>query len=567
MAGPELLEHAAAALAGVAPLERLRDLAHALDRARAVLAGPDGRRWDALAFLDRATRQHPARASELVDDYLALAARCEPDVASAPDDAFLTALLEAPGVSAGRLRPLVARLLRQRLADAGAPWPDQRALRDADRPLHALLRLGHVADPAIEAALTRLRAAALGAMATPADAAPAGPFLVSLAMHCFLTEYAFLVTDDEAAALAGLEAAIAAAGPAPPAAALALAACYRSLDTLPGAPWPGLVVPDTLRPLWRQQIEEPALERRLAAAIPSLTAISPASAHVRAMYEANPYPRWGRETFPATAVPARDFVQAQLPGVDAEAVADARPAVLVAGCGTGYAALQWATTVAGCTVTAVDLSRASLGYAARRTAELGVTNIAFRHGDILALGALGRRFGFIDAMGVLHHLADPMAGWRVLAGLLVPGGLMCVGLYSALARRDVGAARRHAAACAYRADPAGIRALRRDALAERAPPALRALRRFDDFYTLSGCRDLVFHVEEHAFTVARIGACLAELDLAFLGFDAPDAVLAGFAARWPDPAAALDLARWQEFETAHPDSFAQMYQFWVQRPA
>ena len=52
-----------------------------------------------------------------------------------------------------------------------------------------------------------------------------------------------------------------------------------------------------------------------------------------------------------------------------------------------------------------------------------------------------RAFDVITASGVLHHLADPFAAWRVLLSLLRPGGLMFLGLYSEIARREIVAAR------------------------------------------------------------------------------------------------------------------------------
>jgi hypothetical protein len=69
-------------------------------------------------------------------------------------------------------------------------------------------------------------------------------------------------------------------------------------------------------------------------------------------------------------------------------------------------------------VLAIDLSAASLGYAKARTGALGVTNIDYAQADILQLGATGRTFDMIQSAGVLHHLADPWAGWRVLLSLL-----------------------------------------------------------------------------------------------------------------------------------------------------
>ena len=43
------------------------------------------------------------------------------------------------------------------------------------------------------------------------------------------------------------------------------------------------------------------------------------------------------------------------------------------------------------------------------------------------------KFDIIESAGVLHHMSEPMTGWRVLTDLLKPSGLMRIGLYSELA--------------------------------------------------------------------------------------------------------------------------------------
>ena len=83
---------------------------------------------------------------------------------------------------------------------------------------------------------------------------------------------------------------------------------------------------------------------------------------------------------------------------------------------------------------AIDLSRASLAYATAKTRALGLETIAYAQADIMRLGAIEQRFDLIESVGVLHHLADPYAGWRVLLSLLRPGGFMRIGLYSEIAR-------------------------------------------------------------------------------------------------------------------------------------
>jgi 2-polyprenyl-3-methyl-5-hydroxy-6-metoxy-1,4-benzoquinol methylase len=51
---------------------------------------------------------------------------------------------------------------------------------------------------------------------------------------------------------------------------------------------------------------------------------------------------------------------------------------------------------------------------------LGLENIEFAQADILELGSLGRSFDIIESVGVLHHLHDPLEGWRVLLALRGP---------------------------------------------------------------------------------------------------------------------------------------------------
>jgi hypothetical protein len=89
---------------------------------------------------------------------------------------------------------------------------------------------------------------------------------------------------------------------------------------------------------------------------------------------------------------------------------------------------------------------------------------------------------------------------------------------------------------------------------------------FRDFSSTSGCRDLLFNVMEHQFTLPRIKAFLDEHNLTFLGFDQlPQPVLQQFQQQFPEASALGDLARWHAFERANPMTFGNMYIFWVQK--
>ena len=110
--------------------------------------------------------------------------------------------------------------------------------------------------------------------------------------------------------------------------------------------------------------------------------------------------------------------------------------------------------------------------------------------------------------------------------------------------------------------PEGIRAARRQII--NVPPEHPSARliRFWDFYSQSGFRDLVMHVQEHRYTPLQLAEALDALDLRFLGFDVPPSVREAFCARFPEPSAWLDLRAWDTFEADHPDTFAGMFHLW-----
>jgi hypothetical protein len=113
-----------------------------------------------------------------------------------------------------------------------------------------------------------------------------------------------------------------------------------------------------------------------------------------------------------------------------------------------------------------------------------------------------------------------------------------------------------------------MRAARAAILALPAGDAARAVADSLDFYSLSGCRDLLFHVQETSFTLPQLAHALADLDLAFIGFEFPDDTAAtAYRAQYPEDRAFADLDNWHRFETDRPDTFAQMYQFWVRKRA
>ncbi len=510
------------------------------------------------------------------------------DLPEAEVESEIADCLSHPGIDGSRLAPAALSLLRaDRALDEivrSAPNPAQQGIATAvvasiaglSRPLAlALLENAIVPDAQFERFLTWFRAALLAAWRVGAlePDAQNEALVCALAQQCFLTEYLYSESDAEQTGLAGLQEAVnSSSGKSGAAArvAIALLGCYRPLWRF--APLHSLRPPpqSTLARLVKRQIAEPLEEKRIAEAMSVLTPVHNAvSMRVQAQYQENPYPRWLHAPSLAGAYPLSLKLRTLFPLLDpALTTSGERPAILIAGCGTGQHAAVTASMHPDSRITAMDISRASLAYAQRRLREMGIRNVSLRLADILELGGLADRFELIECAGVLHHLEDPLAGWRMLNRLLKPGGFMKIALYSELARAPVKAARELIAERGFGADAAGIRAARQAILALSSGVPARGVAAAPDFYSLSGCRDLIFHAQEHRFTPEKIAAAIDALGLQFLGFefDEPSA-LEAYREAYPADPSAVSFDNWSDFEAAHPDTFAAMYQFWVRKPA
>jgi tetratricopeptide (TPR) repeat protein len=444
----------------------------------------------------------------------------------------------------------------------------------ADRLLHALLETVPVATPEFERFLTAARSALLEGASGPAAPSPADmgaiEFYAALARQCFINEYVFDLGDAERLAAEACRAKLIALldtnAAVPPLLLLAAAACFP-LYSLP-EPQRLLAAshPPAIAGVLQQQVREPLEERALRSTVRKLTPISAGvSERVREQYEENPYPRWVKLPRYDQARHFNESLRLALPLARFTPLADdSNPEMLIAGCGTGSHSIFTALWFRNLRLLAVDLSLSSLSYAIRQTRAYQIANIEYAQADIMQLGTIGRTFDIIASDGVLHHLADPFAGWRILLSLLRPGGFMHLGFYSEAARRHIVAARQLIATRGYAGTPDDIRRLRREV--RDSGGELQPLTRIPDFYSMSDCRDLLFHVQEHRLMVAQIKSFLEAHGLAFLGFELLPAVLHKYRVRFPDDRAGTNLDHWALFEAGNPDTFIGMYQFWIQKP-
>jgi SAM-dependent methyltransferase len=308
-------------------------------------------------------------------------------------------------------------------------------------------------------------------------------------------------------------------------------------------------------------------ERRLRDSFPSIGIVAGATVEaVRAQYEASPYPRW-RDATIRKAVSFSAEMRNWFPGL--ADVSDAHPVrILVAGCGTGFHPIVTAAGYEGAEVTAIDISHASLAYAARQAVRHGIANIRFVHGDLLRAGQLGEEFDIAEAVGVLHHMPDPGAGLRALASVVRPGGFLNLGVYSRRGRlKLVPAARVVEAWCAREDDLATLRAARAHLIESGREEWLEASQSID-FYCTSGFRDLLAHTHEILYTPRDLSALIGSAGLELLGFrNVKAGSRSAYLAEHPDDPALRNLDWLDDFDATHPDFFGGLMCFWLRRPS
>jgi 2-polyprenyl-3-methyl-5-hydroxy-6-metoxy-1,4-benzoquinol methylase/Tfp pilus assembly protein PilF len=463
-------------------------------------------------------------------------------------------------------------------AEAQGPFePDAAALDEVSRDelLGLLLRDALIAQPEFEVLLTRLRAALLldGELRARAPL----DFLCDLALQCFNNEFIFAEAQTESTEVTELQCAIEAALRNPWVAdeqlmrAVATLAMYRPLHAMSGVD--ALLAREPMSAgvgrLLHRSVRNVLEERRLRSGVRAVGAITEAvSQAVRAQYEENPYPRWlSFDRMPPVSV--AEWVESEVPGLQTPTEFPAALRLLVAGCGTGVETLGLATEIVGVQVKAVDLSLSSLAYAQRKANELGVTNVEFQQADILELAEWPEPFDIVYCVGVLMAMRDPQAGLRALLPLVRPGGLLKLGLYSKRARASVNVAREIIRQQQLPATASAIREFRQHVYGAERDSPLKSLLRWRDFYSMSDCRDFLFHVQEHQFELPQIAPMLRDHGLTVLGMSKqlPRHAVAAYRQMFPRDETMADLQKWDAVETRYPETFLGMYQVWCRKPA
>ena len=288
----------------------------------------------------------------------------------------------------------------------------------------------------------------------------------------------------------------------------------------------------------------------------------PVTRAVKSQYEGWPYPAWTRITLDA---PKRlpDVIAAMDPEV--AKLLPVKANMLIAGCGTGRQAASVALRYPDATVTAIDISKASLDYARRQCAALGIANLRFFKLDLHNVADLKQRFHAIHCAGVLHHLGSPERGLELLADVLEPGGVMHIMVYNRHQRLMVMGARAFLIGDLLQ-EPVSddlLRRVRQRFLQQPEHPAASYVTRSRDFATLAGTHDLLLHRHEDPFDFPRIERALGQARMRMLSFDMPSPVVeARYDAMFPDDPKHCDIKSLARFQDCDPALALLHYSFW-----
>ena len=235
---------------------------------------------------------------------------------------------------------------------------------------------------------------------------------------------------------------------------------------------------------------------------------------VRGHYERHPYPH-----YPLLAtVPRRDTYALNLQAIWSACNGTWLPPtagrILLAGCGA-FAPYPLRLANPAATIDAVDLAEANLQRARLHCRIHRCGGVRFSQGSFLEQDQVPGPYHFIDAFGVLHHLDEPLAGFRALEQRLAPGGILRVMVYGHYARQEAESIRRACRLLGITDVPTLKRLLRRAPKGSRIRDYLEASW---ESRTDTGLADLFLHPCVHTYRIDEFLALIGQTGLKPLRF-------------------------------------------------
>ena len=205
-----------------------------------------------------------------------------------------------------------------------------------------------------------------------------------------------------------------------------------------------------------------------------------------------------------------------------------RPRILDAGCGTGVSTDYLCHLNPGADVLGIDISEGALTVARERLKRSGaaaqVSALRQEQRSLLDLDDEGP-FDYINSVGVLHHLDQPEAGLRSLAGRLAPDGLLHLFLYADAGRWEIHRTQQALTLLDVGTGSEGLRLGRE--LFEILPEGNRIARHHRERWAVdcaadANFADMYLHPQETSYNLERLFRFIGTAGLHFAGFSNPE---------------------------------------------
>ena len=173
-----------------------------------------------------------------------------------------------------------------------------------------------------------------------------------------------------------------------------------------------------------------------------------------------------------------------------------------------------------------------------------------------------QRFHIIDAWESFGGYVSIDDTVQSLLQLLKPDGLLRIGLKSRRANRHLVKLRGLVAKLGIRQDSRYLRDFRTQILHRELGQDLLPVLGNREFYSMSGCRDLLFGSSRNLVTIPQIKSLLHRNRLEFLGFEFfSDDMNQEYSRLFPADKNRLNLDYWHQLEQQIPDAFRYGYRF------
>ncbi len=206
--------------------------------------------------------------------------------------------------------------------------------------------------------------------------------------------------------------------------------------------------------------------------------------------------------------------------------------ILDAGCGTGSGTDYLIHLNPEAEIVAIDLSEKALEVAKERCQRSGVIakhskTVEFHNLKLEDATQLSGEFDFINCVGVLHHLPEPIKGIQALASKLAPGGILHIFVYAELGRWEISLMQKAIALLQgdKRGDYRDGVKVGREIFAN-LPENNRILKQEKERWSLENHRDEAFadmyvHPQEIDYNVETLFELIDASGLEFVGFSNP----------------------------------------------